>query len=67
MAHSAAYLLHTGRKGLWSFEKGSKLAFLAQHSNDEKSMLVLPAGASNIPDHWARVCEHAVGKDKKSP
>ncbi|PTW39747.1 phosphatidylglycerol lysyltransferase domain-containing protein [Rhodovulum kholense] len=56
MAHSGAYLLHTGRNGLFLVEHRGQTAFVAVHPNIECAALVLPAGAHFAPELWSHLC-----------
>jgi len=57
MAHSAAYFLHTGRKGLYLVLEGDAHAFVAIHPNKDNSLLVLPAGGCFAPALWRELCD----------
>lgn len=57
MAHSAAYFLHTGRKGLYLVRIRHHSALVAMHPNIEDSVLVLPAGGCAAPELWRVLCE----------
>ncbi len=56
MAHSAAYFLHTGRRGLYLVRNKKGSAFVAAHPNIERTFLVLPAGGSSAPELWRDLC-----------
>ncbi|MBL3587508.1 hypothetical protein JMM61_19400 [Rhodovulum sulfidophilum] len=56
MAHSAAYFLHTGRKGLYLVRRQKYYALVAAHPNIENTALVLPAGGSPAPELWHDLC-----------
>lgn len=57
MAHSAAYFLHTGRKGLYLVRIRHHSALVAVHPNIENAALVLPAGGCAAPELWLDLCE----------
>ncbi|WP_299865925.1 phosphatidylglycerol lysyltransferase domain-containing protein [uncultured Roseobacter sp.] len=57
IAHSAAYFLHTGRKGLFLVRHCGQVAFVASHPNIDSAALVLPAGGHSAPKLWAELCQ----------
>lgn len=57
MAHSAAYFLHTGRRGLYLVRDKNSSAFVAAHPNIEKTFLVLPAGGNPAQELWRDICQ----------
>jgi hypothetical protein len=57
MAHSAAYFLHTGRKGLYLVRSRNQSALVAVHPNIENAALVLPTGGCAAPELWRELCD----------
>lgn len=65
MAHSAAYFLHTGRRGLYLVKRKEKCALVALHPNLDGSALVLPAGACEAPELWRELCSRIASSGRK--
>lgn len=57
MAQSAAYALHTGRRGLWFCQKNDAVALVLVHPNLENALLVMPTAGLSAPSFWQDLCQ----------
>ena len=65
MAHSAGYLLHTGRGLVYIARRAHEVAVLLAHPNVEQSMLVLPAGAEPAVNLWRDLIIHCRAQSQR--